>query len=96
MTKSTGAWISTGTHAQSREDAWLSFHMYLYRLHDTTGDDLGLIEHPAPNVEPGDVAMLADGREALITARVDLNPGRLAAMLEIASSSRSSRAHPAL
>ena len=25
-----------------------------YRLHDTTGDDVGLIEHPAPNVEPGD------------------------------------------
>jgi hypothetical protein len=23
-----------------------------YRLHDTTGDDLGLIEHPAPKVEP--------------------------------------------
>ena len=23
-----------------------------YRLHDTTDDDLGLIEHPAPNVEP--------------------------------------------
>ena len=26
----------------------------VYRLHDTTGDDLGLIEHPAPNLEPGD------------------------------------------
>jgi hypothetical protein len=24
-----------------------------YRLHDTTGDDLDLIEHPAPSVEPG-------------------------------------------
>ncbi len=24
------------------------------RLHETTGDDLGLIEHPAPNLEPGD------------------------------------------
>ena len=23
-----------------------------YRLHDTTGEDLGLVEHPAPNVEP--------------------------------------------
>ena len=42
-----------------------------YRLHDTTGDDLGLIEHPAPNVEPGDVVMLVDGREALVTARVE-------------------------
>ena len=33
---------------------------FLYRLHDTTGDDLGTIEHPAPNVEPGDVVMLPD------------------------------------
>jgi hypothetical protein len=32
-----------------------------YRLHNTTGDDLGLIEHPAPNVEPGDVVVLVDG-----------------------------------
>ena len=23
-----------------------------YRLHNTTGDDLGLLGHPAPNVEP--------------------------------------------
>ena len=40
--------------------------MPTYRLHDTTGDDLGLVEHPAPNVEPGDVVTLADGREALV------------------------------
>jgi hypothetical protein len=26
--------------------------------HDTTPDDLGLIEHSAPNVEPGDVVVL--------------------------------------
>jgi hypothetical protein len=26
-----------------------------YGLHDTTGDDLGTVEHPAPNVEPGDL-----------------------------------------
>jgi hypothetical protein len=31
-----------------------------YRLHDTTGDDLGLIDHPAPNVEPGDGRRAAD------------------------------------
>jgi hypothetical protein len=37
---------------------------YLYRLHDTTGDDLGVVEHPAPNVEPGDVLFLGDRREA--------------------------------
>ena len=40
--------------------------MPTYRLHDTTGDDLGLLEHPAPNVEPGDVVVLPDGREALV------------------------------
>jgi hypothetical protein len=33
-------------------------------------DDLALIEHPAPNVEPGDMVVIPDGREALVTARV--------------------------
>lgn len=41
--------------------------MPTYRVHDTTGDHLGTIEHPAPNVEPGDVVILPDGREALVT-----------------------------
>jgi hypothetical protein len=27
------------------------------RLHDTTGEDLGTLEHPAPNLEPGDVVV---------------------------------------
>ena len=39
-----------------------------YRLHDTTGDDLGLIEHPAPNVD--NALTLLDGHEALDIARV--------------------------
>jgi hypothetical protein len=51
--------------------------MPTYRIHDTTGDDFGLIEHPAPNVEPGDVVVLADGREALVTARVGTDRSRL-------------------
>jgi len=42
-----------------------------YRVHDTTGDDLGVIEHPAQNVEPGDVVVLPDGREAPVVARVE-------------------------
>jgi hypothetical protein len=50
----------------------------------TTGDDLGLIEHPAPNVEPGDVLVLPDGREALVTARVEAASGQLVALLEVA------------
>jgi hypothetical protein len=54
-----------------------------YRLHDTTGDDLGLLEHPAPNVEPGDVVVIPDGREALVTARIEAEPGLLAGLLEV-------------
>jgi hypothetical protein len=58
----------------------------IYRLHDTTGDDLGLLEHPAPNLEPGDVVVVADGREAVVTAQVEAEPGPgpLVAMLEVA------------
>ena len=55
-----------------------------FRLRDTTGDDLGLIKHPAPNVEPGDVLTLPDSRDALVTARVEAEPGPLAALLEVA------------
>jgi hypothetical protein len=54
-----------------------------YRVHDHAGDDLGLVEHPAPNVEPGDVVVLADSREALVTARVEAEPGPLAGLLEV-------------
>jgi hypothetical protein len=54
-----------------------------YRVHDTTGDDLGTVEHPAPNVEPGDVVVLRDRREALVTARVEAEPGPLAALLQV-------------
>jgi len=57
---------------------------FTYRLHDTTGDDLGLLEHPAPNVEPGDAVMLADGREALVPAQVETDGGKFAALLEVA------------
>ena len=45
--------------------------MPTYRLHDTTGDDLGVIEHPAPNLEPGDVVVIPDEREALDEAPTD-------------------------
>jgi len=37
-----------------------------YRLHDHSGYDLGLLEHPPSNLEPSDVAVLADGRKALV------------------------------
>lgn len=34
------------------------------RLHDTAGDDLGLLEHPSPHAGPGDVVVLPGDREA--------------------------------
>jgi hypothetical protein len=55
-----------------------------YRVRNTTGEDLGLLEHPAPNVEPGDMVTLADGREALVTATIGSGRGsRFAALLEV-------------
>ena len=36
--------------------------MFRYRLHDTDGDDLGELPHPAPNLEPGDTVTTEDGR----------------------------------
>lgn len=42
-----------------------------YRIHDTTRDDVGTVEHPAPECRTGDVVVLEDGREALVTARVE-------------------------
>ena len=58
--------------------------MPVYRVQDTTGDDLGLFQHPAPNVARGDVVVIDDGREGLVIARVGAKPGRLAALLELA------------
>lgn len=61
-----------------------SLYVYRYRLHSTAGDDLGLLEYAAPNLEPGDTVFLADGTEALVTARVETVKDPLAALLEIA------------
>jgi hypothetical protein len=36
--------------------------VYRYRVHDTDGDDLGELQHPAPNLEPGDTVTTEDGR----------------------------------
>jgi hypothetical protein len=55
-----------------------------YRLHSTTEGDLGLLEHPAPTLKAGDVVELSDGREALVTARVDTGEAPIAALLEVA------------
>jgi len=68
-----------------RQPVDTGYSVSIYRLHDTTGDDLGLLEHPAPNLEPGDVVVVADGRQAVVTARVEAEPGPgpLVAMLEV-------------
>jgi hypothetical protein len=50
----------------------------------TTATTSGLLEHPAPNLEAGDLVLLADGREALVTARVEAQPGPFEALLEVA------------
>jgi len=54
-----------------------------YRVHDTTGDNLGLVEHPAPNLRPGDVVQLPDGREALVVAKVETGEAPIATLLEV-------------
>lgn len=46
---------------------------------------MGTLLHAAPNLEPGDVVVLTDGREALVTARVETDArGPFAALLEVA------------
>jgi hypothetical protein len=55
----------------------------VYGAHDR--EDVGTLLHAAPNLEPGDVVVLEDGREALVTARVETNgQGPFAALLEVA------------
>ena len=45
---------------------------------------LGLLEHPAPNLNPGDLVVLPDGREARITAVIGAGRySKLAAVLEV-------------
>ncbi len=65
--------------------------MPIYRLHSHVGDDLGLLKHPASNLEPGDIVVLGDGREALVTARVETDGGPLAGLLEIVVSEATTR-----
>ena len=59
--------------------------MAVYRLRDTTGAGLGVLEHPAPNIELGDTLWLLDGDEVVVTGRVEAapGPGPLVATLEV-------------
>jgi hypothetical protein len=55
----------------------------LYRLQDTAGDDLGLLEHPSTTVEPGDVVQLPDGRSVYVIGRTETESEELWALLEV-------------
>jgi hypothetical protein len=51
---------------------------------------VGLLEHPVSNLEAGDVVVLGDGRQALVTARIEPWRGsRFAAVLEVVLSPES-------
>jgi hypothetical protein len=57
--------------------------MPTYLLQDS-GGYIGLLQHPAPNLTAGDEVVLADGRAARVTARIDSWHGsRFAAVLDI-------------
>jgi hypothetical protein len=47
---------------------------YRYRLHDQDCNDLGVIVHPVPNLEPGDAITLSDGSAFVVTARLETRP----------------------
>jgi hypothetical protein len=66
------------------EPADTEYRAYLPPPRHEAGDDLGFLEHPAPNLEAGDV--VACGRARRSTARVEVKPGPapLVAMLEVA------------
>jgi hypothetical protein len=49
--------------------------MYRYRVHDTDGDDLGLILHPAPNLETGDIVVTDYDRRWRVTRYVENRDG---------------------
>jgi hypothetical protein len=55
----------------------------VYHLHYTADDDLGLLQHPATNVEPREVVHLSDGRDALVAARAETNDEAIWALLEV-------------
>ncbi|HEX7309882.1 MAG TPA: hypothetical protein VF232_01785 [Gaiellaceae bacterium] len=60
--------------------------MHAYRIHSTSGDDLGILRRPTPDLKPGDTLVLNDGRKALVTDRLERSPGRLAALLVVITS----------
>jgi hypothetical protein len=51
--------------------------VYRYRLHDTDGDDLGELQHAAPNLEPGYMVTTDDGRRWRVVRYVPSPEGAL-------------------
>jgi len=45
--------------------------MPVYLLYDTAGGNLGEFEDPATTIGPGDIVVLEDGRDALVTTRIE-------------------------
>jgi hypothetical protein len=76
-----GSWASAAStpgrtrHADHRDAHGRAATIYAlpdvfrYRLHDTDGDDVGELQHPAPNLEPGDT-VTTEGRQTLAGSQV--------------------------
>ena len=63
--------------------------MYRYRLHSTEGDDLGVILHPAPNLESGDIVVTEDDRRWRVTRYVESTEAdRIQRLLEVEQEER--------
>lgn len=58
--------------------------MPTYRVRALSGDDLGLVENVAANVERGDVVQLPNGHDAIVTVRTETGEDGVEALLEVA------------
>lgn len=67
---------------------------HAYHLYDGSGSDLGRIEHPA-TVHTGDTIALADGRAAIVVARIEAcSSSAVAALLEVMVFPAAREGHP--
>lgn len=55
-----------------------------YRVYSMTGDQIGLIEHAAKDVERGDVVQLPNGHDAIVTARAETGEDGIEGLLKVA------------
>ena len=58
--------------------------MPTYRVRSMSGDYLGLVEHPAADVDRGDVVELPSGHDAIVTERFESGEESIVALLEVA------------